>query len=529
MTEAAMGEAQAQATALNRQKIATTAWLCFCLLWAIAFTASGQAFLAFNLHNDADSSFFLYGGINIAEGGTLYRDFWDQKPPAIFWQNALLYLLFGKNFSLWALAHGAAFFLFLACYVKLVYHQFGPWLTGLGVIFLSYAFNSQKVLDFGNRTEFGVALFEGFAALLTLHALKHRSSQQLILAAMLSALAFFYKPVGCASLLASSALAIVYGFGSKRVICLKSSWFGFGVGCLLLSLPLFWQGTWLAMIDASIFKPLSFRGASNLSLLEASQALFWRIGPFWFLLLPWLLFPFALYKSNQDRPILWWLLLWFCASACGVILQKHGRPHYDHALIIPMCLGATYIVSLWQESLASSFKTLLFFLWGFCFFLNSHYFIRQQFERLRQLPSYERQGQQHFEKLSHALLQHTLQRPTRFYYWSLGYGPYLAAESSSPALVSPYFLLLGDPGAQMVLRDLDNMSNGSSSPEFLVERHNGQDDRLYTFTEGAGASLGDEAIATYLNWRDSQFKKVELGQIAPYRIYQKQPQLLSSP
>jgi 4-amino-4-deoxy-L-arabinose transferase-like glycosyltransferase len=47
-----------------------------------------------------DSSLFAYGGQMVTEGKLLYRDFWDHKPPAVFYLDALAIRLMGT--SLWA-------------------------------------------------------------------------------------------------------------------------------------------------------------------------------------------------------------------------------------------------------------------------------------------------------------------------------------------------------------------------------------------------------------------------------------------
>ena len=51
----------------------------------------------FYLPMNRDSGTFAYGGWRILSGGIPYRDFWDNKPPGIFYLNALAFALFGPR------------------------------------------------------------------------------------------------------------------------------------------------------------------------------------------------------------------------------------------------------------------------------------------------------------------------------------------------------------------------------------------------------------------------------------------------
>jgi 4-amino-4-deoxy-L-arabinose transferase-like glycosyltransferase len=56
--------------------------------------------ITYNL--DADSSVFAYGGKLVVEGKLPYRDFWDHKPPAVFYVDAFIIRLMGTSqWSFW--------------------------------------------------------------------------------------------------------------------------------------------------------------------------------------------------------------------------------------------------------------------------------------------------------------------------------------------------------------------------------------------------------------------------------------------
>jgi 4-amino-4-deoxy-L-arabinose transferase-like glycosyltransferase len=69
---------------------------------------------AHNRVDVVDDQMFGYFGWRIAHGATVYEDVWDNKPPGIYWINALGFLIGGDSYA------GVIFLCALAVVVMLV-------------------------------------------------------------------------------------------------------------------------------------------------------------------------------------------------------------------------------------------------------------------------------------------------------------------------------------------------------------------------------------------------------------------------
>ncbi len=101
-------------------------WIVFAVLLLAAFSLLIQIRWSPAIQKvHVDGTFFGYGGARILDGDLLYRDFWDHKPPGIFYLNALAFLLMGTDaWSLWYLALfwtfavAVSFYLFLRQFIS---------------------------------------------------------------------------------------------------------------------------------------------------------------------------------------------------------------------------------------------------------------------------------------------------------------------------------------------------------------------------------------------------------------------------
>jgi hypothetical protein len=100
-----------------------------------------------------DSGVFAYCGKKILEGGLMYRDCWDNKPPGIYYLNALAIYLGGANpFAIW---------LFQAIWVSVAFGAFflilrkiwGQGLAALAVFGLILLLLYPDIFEGGNFTE----------------------------------------------------------------------------------------------------------------------------------------------------------------------------------------------------------------------------------------------------------------------------------------------------------------------------------------------------------------------------------------
>ena len=139
-----------------------------------------------------DSGMFLYGGQLMNQGGVLYLDFWDHKPPLIFVLNALGLRLGGGSmlgvYGLQALALAAAVVL---SYV-LLKRTFGAlpavFATAAWVAALAFVVNGNQIEEWALPLQFGVLY--AFAA----GERRERGGWPLVLAGALVGLLFFLRP-----------------------------------------------------------------------------------------------------------------------------------------------------------------------------------------------------------------------------------------------------------------------------------------------------------------------------------------------
>ena len=503
------------------------------ILW---FTWSGQQYLAQNAYNDADSSYFAYGGKVLVQGGVLYRDFWDQKPPMIFYQNALLYSCFGLDFGAWAICHGLCFLLALAWLSRVfvlcgAHNGFSSHITLLWAVVVSFAFNLNNFLDFGNRTEFGLALFEMLAMGHTLLFYKYKKNIHLVLAGALCALATLYKPTGMASLQATVALFIFvwvfkmyfenFPIGSlkfSRLLWLCFGFFSFGVLALL---PVILTGQLTELWRATITVPLSLTGGTGKSIPQAAMECIMRMGPLWGWTWPCVfVLPYLLWKGfrRQLDVALVWLTLWTLATYSGIVLMRHGHPHYDHPLVVPLITLSLYWVAKISQH-HSKWRVAVLLLWCCSGLWFSKYFMVRQAKQSFSLAETQKLKTQPYRKVS-LWFKEQLSSEETFYYWSMGYSPYLHSDKPCPALISPCIITLGDVGAEMIQMDLSRLQN---NPQITHLLENPETFPKY-MSDPAHFKVGSKARETveiYLQWRDQDFYPVHLPELKPFLIYRK--------
>ncbi|MBF0196456.1 MAG: hypothetical protein HQL32_02045 [Planctomycetes bacterium] len=502
----------------------------------LGFTYLGQSFTAYNDLNDSDSSYFVYGGMIINKGLSLYADFFDQKPPAIFYQNAILLKFFGHNFKAFALAQGLAVLLLHAVlYASLVRIMPKLWVMLLCVLFC-YAFNLNNYGDFGNRPEFSVAFFECLAFCAGLQFLRAKGSLYLILMGALSASAFFYKPIGMASFLAMFALLmsqmIVKPSGSKS--SLRKILFDVGSLCLgflsvVLLVSLYFASKGLAndLWQATIFLPLSLSGTSKRTYLEAVVAMYYAYGPLWGALWPMLLLPFLLFKTAMnaiEKQLILLIFLFTAATLCGVVLQKMGHPHYYHTGVGPLVLLSVFSLFLFLKYIVSAEKVKALVV--VVFILSSLYTGR--WPMMRQIRYYKniksaREDLSYYQDLAD-WLKRDLKKGEKIYYWSHGYIPYILSDLVSPGLYTPQYLKMGDRGAEILSEDLQRFKDfpqNTESIKYIIEH---KYCLAEFFCEGKYENQKSrDVFAVYQSWRDANYGKIELPELPEFNIYKSLP------
>lgn len=506
---------------------AVTALLC------LAFTAGGQLFLAANQYNDADSSYFIYGGHAMLGGLQLYTDFWDQKPPGIFLQNAVLEALFGIDFKAYALIHGAA--LLAACYGiwRSYRSMLGEGAACTAALIFAAAFNLNNYLDFGNRPEFGMSLLELAAFLCLLHGWRKHSASALLLCGLLSGSAFWFKPVGMACFLAAGSAVLMSRrpeLWRERMTQLRTLSAGFLLALLPVMCYFALSGQAGEPLLASVLVPLQLADESAPGWAQAAHNLLWRFGPLWWWCSILLISPWQLWRERHSSDSTFHLHLWFLvASLAGILVQRRDHPHYFLQGVAPLVLSATVAWNLlWKFLTDVGFKPLkacLILFFAAQLLLGLRWPLQRQFHYLRHvLPELQAGNREHLLGLRDWIDTH-LSPEDDIYYWSHGYQPYIVSERFSPGRISPFLLAHGPVGAKLVLQDLRQVMG--AGVELIIEN---PDVHPEVFAGSATLESAEqrECLALYRRWRDEAFVHTRTLP-GTFRLYLRRPEPLLQP
>lgn len=484
----------------------------FCLLtiWV------GQSFLAFNQEGDSDNSYFIYGGQYILQGGDLYGDFWDQKPPGIFWVNALLLAIFGLHFKAWAFICGLLMVGFLLV-AGLQFKKIIGWPLALMLVTgFCFTMHLNIYYDYGNRPEFYMSLMDFSAFLMAISFLKSEKGKYLFWCGLLSGLASLFKPVGMACFLSVLAfLMICYWKADKKKVCVFVLLLVVGFLCPL-ALTLIYFGIHGHAVDylrATFLVPLQSRGGGG-SLLEAGHWMVLKYGPIWGLVWPALLLPFLLRMKtvgHKDRQLGWLSVLFLCASLSGILIQKKGFPHYFMQGVGPLVVASMLSCYL----LCQKFKWKPAYMMVPIFILTlwtAKWTAQKQWQQYVNLDSF-RESNQIYSELAN-WLSNELKDGEKFFYLANGYQPYIQSGHQAPYRCSPFIVSWGVAGADLFMKDL--MTVKKQKIVFIIE--NKRDKNLiYSLASGKTKEQSD-AIKQYENWLDAKFEIIP-SQWKDFEIY----------
>lgn len=312
-----------------------------------------------------DSGVFAYVGQVILDGGVPYRDAWDNKTPAVYYYNALAFLLFGDN--LWAIWVIQAFVVFatgLLCFV-LLKTLYGRWRFALvGTVIFVFQSRHALLIGAGNFTETYALLPQVLCLLAGYHFLRGPGWRASVLLGLSAGLAFLTKQNTIsvalvffpAMLLSRHPLLYTLRRWWPQVIVIGLA------GLLMLgSVALYLQaeGTLEPAIEATFFSPTAFhewvsRGAvpiwETVYTSLTSTAVLVSMGP---------LAPFAIYglvtylrRGLKSRPQsrsaankvtfgLWVALTFVFDMVLANVTNRGGTLGYAHYYVTPML---TYVL-----------------------------------------------------------------------------------------------------------------------------------------------------------------------------------------
>ncbi len=277
-----------------------------------------------------DSGIFIYIGNEILHGKLPYRDAWDNKPPAIFYLDALaLWIGRGTRWGIWFIEMLS---LMLALYLsyRLMKDLWGTWPAVFGL--LLWAYELDTTLLGGNLTEEYPLPLHFLSLILFLQLLKNPANKLFnFLIGTLFAIVFLFRPNNAIVETAIVIALMAAQIGQKDYRNLFSHLLWMGIGAILplgLTLLYFWsQGDVQGLIDASILynitygttrfttsSPLTF----GFALLRASA---------WIMLVGYLIALFETLHTRENRFFHLFLLIGF---PMAIYLSDPAQRNYVH-------------------------------------------------------------------------------------------------------------------------------------------------------------------------------------------------------
>lgn len=358
-----------------------TPWLQLIVLMVVLITPMIvlSQVIAFWRTDVVDDQMFGYFGWRIAHGATVYVDVWDNKPPGIYWINALGMLVGNDSYfgviAMCVIALVAAHVCFFTISSSLYFRGAAAFATILLSFFLTHAFYTGGT----NRTETFLVACELAAVLLYVRGFARDRWWKWYLAGVFCGLAFLFKQVGLAAWGAMGLHTIILVLagrvplrdGLRRCLLLLG-----GLCSLVLLAVLFLaaQGAlWEAWFAAFEFNRAYFdTGTSEFPYNYANRKIL-ENHFFPILLLPllmaiaacihaglWFLRP-RFRPPEIERPLRQYgpvcpatmllFVTWYIVSLWGALLSPHGFRHYLVPTIPPLMLMAGYLINVLQAEM----------------------------------------------------------------------------------------------------------------------------------------------------------------------------------
>jgi len=356
-----------RALAISRSTYGKRAGIASSLLLLIIIATLIQiSYSPANRKLQVDGTVFAYGGARILEGELLYRDFWDHKPPGIFFLNAAAFRLGGVDeWSIWYLTELWAVLIAGSFFWLLTRLTSWPYAFLATAIFLA-TLMQEKFYQASNLTEYYGVLF---AILALLFAHMYFSQPRLGYAFGLGvafAAGALLKHTNVATAMACISVILFVEIRRGRVWHVLRAAFAFAVPLVIGgSLVVFyWRANgafvdlWEATVDYNLIRIAGGFGLRTISsTLRFIATDFW-LGPLFILAIGVAL---ALWLSRREwtpaltrgsRDARWEPLpvQWTYAMCIGALLMEivfiafaaRGYAHYFMSLIPVLCISTSY-------------------------------------------------------------------------------------------------------------------------------------------------------------------------------------------
>lgn len=330
-----------------------------------------------------DSGTFAYCGQVIHDGGLMYRDCWDNKPPGVYYLNALAISIAGANpFAIW-LFQAAWLTIAVVAFFLIIQYIWGKFiLAGFASFALLLVVLYPGIFQGGNFTETYAILPVVFSIGALWKYLQSGHRRWIVALGLLSAAGFLLKPTYISIGLTTVILIVYLGIRSRSFQSLWKDLLIFGLTTLLplilVGLYWLWKGNfyelWFAVVAHNVayvrggFSLRSLYGTSRMLLIQqpmaslsvlfaSSLGLF--IYEYWSWFVPnkmtsdWHANKFS--PGQLDRTLLetWFISGIFLAFILDVVfLASSGKNfgHYLQVLLPGMIVGILYLLNFISQS-----------------------------------------------------------------------------------------------------------------------------------------------------------------------------------
>jgi 4-amino-4-deoxy-L-arabinose transferase-like glycosyltransferase len=154
---------------------------------------------AHNRVDVVDDQMFGYFGWRIAHGATVYEDVWDNKPPGIYWINALGFLIGGDSYAGVIFLCALAVVVMLVCFFVICASVYFRGAAAAATVLASFYLTHGLFQGGTNRTETFLMAFELAAVALYFRGFVRDRWWKWLLAGACGGCAFLLKQVGLAA------------------------------------------------------------------------------------------------------------------------------------------------------------------------------------------------------------------------------------------------------------------------------------------------------------------------------------------
>ena len=321
-----------------------------------------------------DDQMFGYFGWRIAHGGTVYLDVWDNKPPGIYWINALGFILGNDSYwgviALCAVALVVTHLAFFGICASIYFFGASAVMTVLASFFFTHGYYQGGT----NRTETFLVAFELLGVLCYFRGFARDRWWLFLLSGFFCGTAFLFKQVGLAAwgsmglhlivLMCTGELRVSTAF-KRGLLMIVGAAVPISAAVAVLVSQGAWDAAWFAIVDFN--RAYFATGDSSLHDNFANRYMLRQH------MLPSLLLPLLMCAAALIHSFLWWLrpmyrpqdieqplrefgpavprpmllfAVWWAVAFYGATVSPHHFRHYLIPTLAPMLLIAGYLINI---------------------------------------------------------------------------------------------------------------------------------------------------------------------------------------